>query len=266
MEDMQPALLAKVISRLSGPDFPEALRQWLEACLGLDNLTILACAGDAPPRCLYSYAQNEAVYAGFESTYCSGLYLLDPFHELDRRAVPSGVYHLHDIAPDHFHRSEYYTQYYGKTGILDEIVYLFRFGSETSLHLCLGRDESSGISFVREEREQAEYLMPVVHSLVEKHWPSLQMPALNQESDRATRLWVRLREDKGITLTPRQAQTSLLVLRGHSSESIAAILGVSRQTVKVFRRQIYARCAISSQAELFSLMMPIFLRLHEGRA
>jgi DNA-binding CsgD family transcriptional regulator len=34
-------------------------------------------------------------------------------------------------------------------------------------------------------------------------------------------------------------------------------LGVSGQTVKVFRKQLYARCGISSQAELFALMLPL---------
>ena len=39
--------------------------------------------------------------------------------------------------------------------------------------------------------------------------------------------------------------------------SIALKLGVSPQTVKVFRKQLYQRCGISSQAELFSLMLPL---------
>jgi DNA-binding CsgD family transcriptional regulator len=46
-------------------------------------------------------------------------------------------------------------------------------------------------------------------------------------------------------------------LRGHSSVSIGLRLGLSAQTVKVFRKQLYRRCAISSQAELFALMLPL---------
>ena len=48
-----------------------------------------------------------------------------------------------------------------------------------------------------------------------------------------------------------------MILRGHSSLSIALRLGLSPQTVKVFRKQLYRRCAISSQAELFALMLPL---------
>jgi DNA-binding CsgD family transcriptional regulator len=36
---------------------------------------------------------------------------------------------------------------------------------------------------------------------------------------------------------------------------------VSPQTVKVFRRQLYARCGISSQAELFALLLPLLTSL-----
>ena len=61
----------------------------------------------------------------------------------------------------------------------------------------------------------------------------------------------------GIHLSPRQAEVALLILRGHSTVSIGLRLGLSAQTVKVFRKQLYARCRISSQAELFALMLPL---------
>lgn len=45
---------------------------------------------------------------------------------------------------------------------------------------------------------------------------------------------------------------------GHSSLSISPNLNISKETVKVFRKQLYLKCNISSQAELFALLMPIF--------
>ncbi|MDZ4135631.1 MAG: helix-turn-helix transcriptional regulator, partial [Paracoccaceae bacterium] len=58
-------------------------------------------------------------------------------------------------------------------------------------------------------------------------------------------------------LSPRQAEVALLILRGHSTVSIGLRLGVAAQTIKVFRKQLYAKCAISSQAELFAMMLPL---------
>ena len=69
--------------------------------------------------------------------------------------------------------------------------------------------------------------------------------------------------EHGVALSPRQAEIALLILRGHSSVSIGLRLGISAQTVKVFRKQLYRKCRISSQAELFSLLMPL-LSLHDN--
>ena len=64
-------------------------------------------------------------------------------------------------------------------------------------------------------------------------------------------------QTKDIQLTNRQAEVALLILKGHSTTSIGLRLGISSQTVKVFRKQLYKRCDVSSQAELFGLMFPL---------
>ena len=56
-------------------------------------------------------------------------------------------------------------------------------------------------------------------------------------------------------LTRREGEVVRMVLRGHSSESIGKRLGISTGTVKIHRRNIYAKLGISSQSELFSLFI-----------
>jgi len=51
--------------------------------------------------------------------------------------------------------------------------------------------------------------------------------------------------------TPREAEIVSLVLLGHSNASIGAILGISGETVKVHRRNLYAKIGITSQSELY---------------
>ena len=70
-----------------------------------------------------------------------------------------------------------------------------------------------------------------------------------------------MKEQHGISLSPRQAEVALYILQGHSSLSISLNLNISKETVKVFRKQLYSKCNISSQAELFALLMPIFSML-----
>jgi DNA-binding CsgD family transcriptional regulator len=125
-----------------------------------------------------------------------------------------------------------------------------------SLNICLGRDAASGQSFTAREVEVCHRIAPVVIAMAEKHWQGLSAdPAA--PGNVAAQLVRTLEDVHGIRLSPRQAEVALLILRGHSTVSIGLRLGVSAQTVKVFRKQLYARCGLSSQAELFAVMLPL---------
>jgi DNA-binding CsgD family transcriptional regulator len=110
--------------------------------------------------------------------------------------------------------------------------------------------------FTLDELEACRRLAPVVSALAERQWAELST-AVSPSEDTVDLLIRTARKRRGIGLTARQAEVAILILRGHSSISIGLRLGVSPQTVKVFRRQLYDRCKISSQAELFALLVPM---------
>ena len=56
-------------------------------------------------------------------------------------------------------------------------------------------------------------------------------------------------------LTERERQVSQLLLRGHSSKSIARQLDIAPGTVMVHKRNLFSKLGISSQYELFSLLI-----------
>ena len=56
-------------------------------------------------------------------------------------------------------------------------------------------------------------------------------------------------------LTERESQVVHLFLHGHSTKSIAERLGISPETVKLHRKNSYAKLDVSSQAELFYLFI-----------
>ena len=56
-------------------------------------------------------------------------------------------------------------------------------------------------------------------------------------------------------LTERERQVSQLLLRGHSSKSIARQLDIAPGTVMVHKRNLFSKLDISSQYELFSLLI-----------
>jgi DNA-binding CsgD family transcriptional regulator len=53
-------------------------------------------------------------------------------------------------------------------------------------------------------------------------------------------------------LTPREREVVELTLRGHSADAIGKLLGIAPGTVRIHRKNIYAKLRINSQGELFS--------------
>lgn len=252
-----PQQLARAIRSLGGETFPEALEDWLRVELRQDNCTILAYFDGRRPLSIRRTAQVSAVHENLDRVYVAGAYLLDPFHDLHANRAPAGVYRLSDIAPDQFHRNPYYLDYYRATTILDELTFVTYPAPDVSLHICLGRDASSDSRFGPREVAAAQALAPVVLALANRHWAGLDAQGDYSGTAVTDRLIATLERTEGIRLSPRQAEVALLILRGHSSVSIGLKLGVSPQTVKVFRKQLYRKCAISSQAELFNLLLPL---------
>lgn len=249
--------LGLAITTLGTDDFASALYAWLRRCFEIDNSTMLAYFQTRRPEILFCQAQIPTVHEKIESDYISGAYLLDPFHELHVARVREGLYRLRDFAPDHFQRNEYFASYYRRTTLIDEVAYVANPADGVSVHICLGRDASSGRPYSARDLEVAQRLSAIACRLAAKQWSGLSSSGDYTDAALVRRVRARLAERHGIALSQRQSEVALLVLRGHSSMSIGLRLEISPQTVKVFRKQLYRKCAISSQAELFSLVMPL---------
>ncbi len=251
------ARLATAIDSLHSDAFNSDLCRWLESCLDYDNITTLAYFQDRAPTPFLTKSRQPLVHKKFHELYLTGAYLLDPFHDLHIRQVPAGVYRLSDIAPDQFHRNRYFLDYYRKTTMVDEFAFVSYPSNGVSLHVCLGRDDQSNQRFSARDMRTARRIAPLVVALTQAHWHKLSSGGEIAEGELLSNLIAALNARHAIALSPRQAQVAMLVLRGHSSVSIGLKLGVSPLTVKVFRKQLYKRCRISSQAELFQLMLPL---------
>lgn len=248
--------LAKAIATLGRPGFEVAVWQVFQALAQPDNMLVLAYSDGGPALELFRRAGNEEVFARLQSTYMAGAFRLSPFYGLHLQRAEEGLYRLRDIAPDAFQRSRFYVEYFGQTTIIDELAFTVWLGAGLSLNLFLGRDGQSGKVFSAGEIAACRRIAPVVAELARAHWPVPKLAAQPVE-DTPAKLAAAAERSLGIALSPRQAQVALLILKGHSTLSIGLHLGVAAQTVKVFRKQLYARCGISSQAELFALMLPL---------
>ncbi len=263
--ETQETLLANAIESLNTSDFLVRFNAWLQISLAYDNVTILAYFPNQRPLSIMFESGQPKVHENISQVYLAGAYLLDPFHDLHINNAPAGVYRLSDIAPDKFRRNQYFLDYYGNTTMVDEVAFVSYPSEGISLHVCLGRDSNSNKRFSSRELATAQRIAPVVAALTVAHWRNLAPAGGAGKGEFASDLIDAIDRTHGISLSARQAEVAMLVLQGHSSVSIGLKLGISFQTVKVFRKQLYRKCKISSQAELFNLILPILASLSESR-
>jgi len=258
-------LLGLTISAFFTDGFADAMRDWIGCHLSFDNFTILAFYQKQMPDILATRSSEPKVHSGIQTDYRTRAYLLDPFHELHVQRAAEGVYCLSETAPDKFLKHQYYLDYYRATTMLDEAVFHTMPSAGVSLQITLGRDSTSQRKFSKADIRQARRIAPIVCALATIQWSTLKSTGVYDEANVLRQLVEAARTDHAIQLSPRQAEVALLVLRGHSSVSIGLRLGISPQTVKVLRRQLYQKCAISSQAELFALMFPLLGNPQTGK-
>ncbi|WP_299668482.1 helix-turn-helix transcriptional regulator [uncultured Ruegeria sp.] len=249
--------VGNAIRTIGSDDFYPTLQALIEEAFDIDNFLVLGYQGEGKPSILFRRSQSAAVHAELESRYVPTLYVLDPFYSVHLEKYPSGSYRLRDISPDRFKTTNYFLEYYQKTTLLDEIAFIAYVKNGWTINVCVGRDETSGSLFGKGSLRQAKELAPCIGSLLERHFSTSELPPEEGFPSLDAILIERLEIHHEISITLRQAQVAVLLLRGHSSKSIAEELGVSWQTVRVFRRQLYARCNVSSQAELFALLTPL---------
>jgi DNA-binding CsgD family transcriptional regulator len=253
------AQAAKALQDVGSNTFWPTMVEYLFTCLPFDNAIVIVFRNDAQPEVLHRRITGPDVFRFLEDVYLPAAYLLDPVYHFHLREKKAGIYRLLEMAPDQFVRSHYYEWYYGRIGITDEVSIVLPLSSDTTLTISMGTDSSTGAVFGMHTLDDILNHEPMIMALLQHHWsihprvPSMSRAVLPAKQS----LVVGLRETKGIKITTRQAEVALLILQGHSSISIATSLGIAATTVKVFRRQLYERCGVSSQAELFALLFPI---------
>lgn len=244
--------IGEAISAVGTPGFPAAAAQILRAVAPYAFTVIFGYCGNAKPIDLFDDfpAPKRKI---FVTEYQDGPYLLDPFFLAATRPVAPGLYRLRDLAPDRFYQGEYFRNYYVQTGLAEEIGFFVDLPGKATVVLSLMRDDKP---FSSKEIRELDAMRPVIEACLRRHWHQLsERFALGQPAPGVT-------EDSGIeksfqsfgagVLTPREREIVEFTLKGHSPDAIGRILGIAPGTVRIHRRNIYAKLRISSQGELFS--------------
>ena len=215
-----------------------------------NGCALLAFHQDAPPEVLRHTLDTEEEQH-YLHRYLAGPYLLDPLYELALSDDKPAVCRFRDTIPDRFHSSEYYRQYCERTHLKDEMDFLVDVDDGSALALVVARREKK---FAKPELARLQLVEPLVRAAMRRIWERWRTAGDRGAPDRAihSRLTECSRNFGNEVLTQREREITQLLLRGHSTKSVARELGIAPGTVMVHKRNLFSKLGITSQYELFS--------------
>ena len=245
--------VAALIAATDAQGIADALGRVVGAAVEYDASCLLAFHKDAPPDVLH-HTMNERRTQHYLDRYLAGPYLLDPLYQLALRAKKPAMCRCRDETPDRFRSSEYYRQYYERTHLADEMDFLLDINDTTALVLVIGNWDKR---FSRSDVASLRLIEPIVRAAMHgvwKAWAALHSGQVRDLSmhQRLTQCFEQFGES---SLTQREREITQLLLRGHSSKSVARELDIAPGTVMVHKRNLFSKLGITSQYELFSLFI-----------
>lgn len=243
--------LARVFATLGQDGFWRALVDSLRLLVPLDNALVCLMQPGRVPSLLTDFefrsAASERELEGL-ADYCAGMYLLDPFYQAVCAGIGDGLHSLESVAPDQFQQSEYYLSYFRSVVGSGELQFLINHQGAV-LGLSLGRQTP----FSHAEFGRLLCVRDWVLAAMRRHLQlcALEVPAAQPAPGDFAAMLERL----GARLSERESETAQLILQGFSSKAIAQRLGISPETVKVHRRNLYHKLNVAGHAELFALLL-----------
>lgn len=241
---------ASLVAAADVQSLAEKLVSLIASTVSNNGTCLLVFHNDAPPDVVHhSLAPSRARH--YLDRYLAGPYLLDPLYQLALRPDKPTMCRFRDAQPDRFHSSEYYRQYVERTHLVDEIDFLLGVSPSSALVIVCGRTEKR---FSRVELNRLQLIEPIVLAALQRVWHGYDVEREPDHRDRSMhqRLTACFENFGEGALTAREREITQLLLRGHSSKSIARELGIAPGTVMVHKRNLFSKLGITSQFELFS--------------
>ena len=254
-EDRQAAL-ARAIAEVEGSEGPRAIIAYLLSLAPFTSSLVVAAPIGGEPSHLFDDISAERRPIVVDA-FMRGAYLLDPFYARIAPGLGTTMLTLRDVQPDHFRKTEYFRNYYSDARLVDEIGLFVELPDGSYVFYSLGRAYGRQ-GFSRQERQRLAQALPVVEALSRRQWGGERGRGGRKRGSRIS-LEAALESNRFSVLTPREREITALVLKGHSSKSIARETGISPGTVNIHRKHVYTKLGITSQGELFNLFMQMFI-------
>lgn len=247
------ALIARLVGAIGTPEFFECAADLVEQVIDTAGLWTFQFFTQQRPRIVLVRSRE---YEDHSDEYVSGRYLFDPLYRAFISGASAGLIRFRDIAPSDFSSSEFYREYYARLQADDEIDLLFTTDDGWTFAFVLGRT-APGNPFSDDEIAVLRRVMPLLGVCINKHSKLARLALAPDAIDDALQRRINhtMKNFARSLLTPREHEVLICMLNGYSAPLTADRLGVAEGTVKVHRRSIHQKLEISTQAELFSLVV-----------
>ncbi|MYM56319.1 helix-turn-helix domain-containing protein [Thalassovita mangrovi] len=243
-------VLAKVIRSIGTPDFIPDLLDYMRSIAPFYGAFVTRLSLSGPPQHIYDNVRAERRSVVVDR-WLDRAWLLDPFvvSFISERHKPVMV--LGDVAPDRFASTDYFDIYYKSIRLKDELAVFVKLW-DGMLFFSLA-PQNGAKRFSKRDVRQLTEKHPIIAALCEQHF--YRSPRTRQDQAAGHVSLEAMIETVCTGLTGREIEVVQNLLRGHSTQSIAMMLGVSPATVKVHRKNIYRKLGVSSQSGLFSIFL-----------
>lgn len=237
--DVTPAVLA-----IGRPDFPKILIDTLRSHAGVGHCMVFALTRTGAASCVLD-AGNIPIGADLGAAYAGQFHESDPNRDALFEGEGRAPIMLPAFAP-RMYGARYRKIFFNDSGIVDKCATAI-WVDDTCFYVNFYRIAVQG-RFSEAQRHRLEAIAPAIAASVARHFQESAKPEQSLAALFATRAPLA-------SLTPREQDVCRRILLGFSSEAISQALGISLHSTLTYRKRAYERLGISSQNELFSIVL-----------
>ena len=256
LHEMAPKPAAGDVTRtvlaIGRPDFPDVLIDTLRRQAGVGHCMVFALSRAGAASCLLD-AGNIPTGSDRGAAYAGQFHESDPNRDALFEGEGGAPIMLPSFAP-RMYGARYRKIFFNDSDIVDKCATAIWTG-DTCFYVNFYRITSQG-RFGDAERARLQTIAPAIGASVARHFQQAATPDQNLATLFATRAPLS-------TLTPREQDVCRRILLGLSSEAISQELGISLHSTLTYCKRAYERLGISSQNELFAIVLRLLAGPHD---
>jgi len=243
--------LAPMVLAIGQAVFPKVLLDTVRQAANVGHCMVFAFEGRAA-RCFLGVG-SIPIGADLGTAYSEHFYAADPNHEtLLRHRSACRPIALPKFSPRMY--SDTYRKLFFEDGEIVDKSATAIWVDDTCFYLNFYRTIDQG-QFTPAEAARLSGLAPALAAIVARHCQEEVVPDARRQLERVFET-----RECFATLTRREKDVCRRILSGYGTEAIASELGISLHSAFTYRKRAYQKLAISSQNELFAIVLRLMAR------